>query len=164
MSNNVATIYFDPKFVERAKKGEWPAERVPKWLLDGNFVFQHDSIRYFLKAGQRAQLSEDIAIHAVRKSLFQAHPLTGAPIKAISIINRLKGGAMNETNCTVCGQDQQSLEKLAEHILGHAAERRYDATGGACQEPVDDSKPSGKATLKLPEDEDAGSGQFPSSF
>ena len=162
---NVATIYFDPKFVEQANKGAWPADRVPKWLKEGLFVFQHDSIRYFLKAGQRAQFPEDIAIHAVRKGLFQAHPLTGAPVRPITIINRVKGGTMNETNCTVCGQDQQTLEKLAEHISVHIAERAFDASGGRNQEVEQDVRPSGGDKLKLAEEaEDGVRSESPSQF
>ena len=68
---------------------------------------------------------------------------------------------MNETNCTVCGQDQRTLEKLSEHILGHAAERRYDATGGRSQEVAEDIKPSGGDRLR---EADASSSQFPETI
>ncbi len=161
----IGTIYFDPKFVELAKKGTWPAARVPKWLLEGKFSFQHDSVRYFVKAGERCQFPINIAIHAVRKGGFQPDALTGAPIKPITLVNRLKAGTTTENNCPVCGVEQQNLSVLAKHIEGHAAERAFDASGGKNQEPETDVEPSGREVLKLtPKEENEGSdspGQFP---
>ncbi|KKM84951.1 hypothetical protein LCGC14_1294020 [marine sediment metagenome] len=154
----IGTIYFDPKFVERAKAGEWPAARVPKWLLDGNYTFQHDSMRYFVKAGERCQFPINIAIHAVTKGLFQADPLTGAPVKPITLIKRYKAGTSTENCCPVCGVEQRNLSALATHIEAHAAERAFDASKGQNQVPETDVEPSGREVLKLtPEEGDAGS-------
>ncbi len=154
----IGTIYFDPKFVERANAGEWPSERVPKWLLDGNFTFQHDSMRYFLKAGERCQYPINIAIHAVTKGLFQADPLTGKAIKPITLVKRVKAGTATENCCPVCSVEQQNLSVLAKHIEAHAAERAFVESKGRNQEPETDVEPSGREVLKLTaEEEDAGS-------
>ncbi len=154
----IGTIYFDPTYVERARKGEWPAARVPKWLLDGNYVFQHDSMRYFLMAGERCQLPINVAIHAVTKGLFQADPLTGSPIKPIILVKRIKAGTATENCCPVCSVEQQNLSVLAKHIEAHAAERAFEESKGRNQEPETDVEPSGREVLKLTtEEEDAGS-------
>ena len=152
----IGTIYFDPKFVELAKKGTWPAERVPKWLLDGNFTFQHDSMRYFLKAGERCQYPINIAIHAVTKGLFQADPLTGKAIKPITLVKRVTAGTATENCCPVCSVEQQNLSVLAKHIEAHAAERAFVESEGRNQAPETDVEPSGREILKLG-DENAGS-------
>jgi hypothetical protein len=142
-------VVLDPKFVEQARAGKYT--RAPEWLKTGIFEFQHDSIQYKLEAGTAITLPLPVAQRAIKRAAFRENPLTGDPIRPVYKTADLPGGVVSQTRCSVCGEDQDSIEELSKHLLSHvefteskeeATEIEYGKRGperfpSAAPEPVD---------------------------
>lgn len=149
---NYSTVMLEPSVVEQAKSGAFPEAVCPKWLKEGVFDFQFDSIQYQLRAGEPTNLPEDVARHAERRATFVLNHLIGPAIRPVVVKATMPAGVQSAFACPACGSEFGDYKLLASHIIAEHTEpitegETTNESAGEPSEVTGDVRPAAPSPL-----------------